>query len=408
MTSIRTALAAGLVIALVYGLPYGLREVLNHGLREGLMAGTQEVLGVWLAIGLGFVLVTDLGTRFPQQRERRRWWNKTDLRANLVAGLAVGLAVLLISGLIVGITAWFLGSWSALAHGLKGGFIFALGYGFAVGLGRRSRQQPGQLQSDRPIIMAAIIGLVIAIQFDFPLGFAFLVVVGLGGRTPRRLGRRRWNRTDRRTTLVAGLVAGLGVGFGFAFGVGARFAVGLAVGLVFGLVFGVLTWLGQPSTEAASPIDPRSLWYRERRFGLVVGLGIGLVVGLLAVLRSEFPNAGSAGPGLVIGLIAGLALFLGVGFGAWLVSSATWTAALAFVQLRRRGGTPTRLLRFLDDARDRHVLRTVGPVYQFRHARLQDRLADMCNVTPSVRTVRGSRSGNPPGLAPLARGLDSR
>ena len=32
-------------------------------------------------------------------------------------------------------------------------------------------------------------------------------------------------------------------------------------------------------------------------------------------------------------------------------------------------------MRFLEDARSRSVLRTVGPVYQFRHARLQDRLA---------------------------------
>ena len=32
-------------------------------------------------------------------------------------------------------------------------------------------------------------------------------------------------------------------------------------------------------------------------------------------------------------------------------------------------------MRFLEDARSRGVLRTVGPVYQFRHARLQDRLA---------------------------------
>jgi hypothetical protein len=30
---------------------------------------------------------------------------------------------------------------------------------------------------------------------------------------------------------------------------------------------------------------------------------------------------------------------------------------------------------FLNDARERNVLRTVGPVYQFRHARLQDLLA---------------------------------
>ena len=30
---------------------------------------------------------------------------------------------------------------------------------------------------------------------------------------------------------------------------------------------------------------------------------------------------------------------------------------------------------FLADAHERNILRTVGPVYQFRHARLQDRLA---------------------------------
>ncbi len=32
-------------------------------------------------------------------------------------------------------------------------------------------------------------------------------------------------------------------------------------------------------------------------------------------------------------------------------------------------------MRFLEDARERGVLRIVGAVYQFRHARLQDRLA---------------------------------
>ena len=56
--------------------------------------------------------------------------------------------------------------------------------------------------------------------------------------------------------------------------------------------------------------------------------------------------------------------------------SGTWSASLTFAQLAVRWETPMRLLRFLEDARDRNVLRTVGPVYQFRHARLQDRLAD--------------------------------
>jgi len=46
-----------------------------------------------------------------------------------------------------------------------------------------------------------------------------------------------------------------------------------------------------------------------------------------------------------------------------------------FVQLAARQRTPVRLVRFLEDARDRNVLRMVSPVYQFRHARLHDRLA---------------------------------
>jgi hypothetical protein len=41
-------------------------------------------------------------------------------------------------------------------------------------------------------------------------------------------------------------------------------------------------------------------------------------------------------------------------------------------------------MRFLEDARERGVLRTVGPVYQFRHARLQDRLAKQpANFAPT-------------------------
>jgi hypothetical protein len=36
---------------------------------------------------------------------------------------------------------------------------------------------------------------------------------------------------------------------------------------------------------------------------------------------------------------------------------------------------PWQVMRFLDDAHHRGVLRQVGAVYQFRHAQLQDRLA---------------------------------
>jgi hypothetical protein len=96
----------------------------------------------------------------------------------------------------------------------------------------------------------------------------------------------------------------------------------------------------------------------------VAGLVGGLVAGLAA--------------GLSAGLVAGLALGLVSG----LIYPKTWTASLAFTQLGVSCHTPMRLMRFLEDARKRDVLRTVGPVYQFRHARLQDRLAAQAPTAP--------------------------
>jgi len=55
--------------------------------------------------------------------------------------------------------------------------------------------------------------------------------------------------------------------------------------------------------------------------------------------------------------------------------SAAIDTAAALVHLAIRHKIPLRLIAFLEDARSRHLLRTVGPVYQFRHAKLQDRLA---------------------------------
>ena len=66
-----------------------------------------------------------------------------------------------------------------------------------------------------------------------------------------------------------------------------------------------------------------------------------------------------------------------------LLSADTWPTCLTFAQLAMRWHTPVRLMRFLEDARERDVLRTVGPVYQFRHARLQDRLAEQASAPTS-------------------------
>ncbi len=72
----------------------------------------------------------------------------------------------------------------------------------------------------------------------------------------------------------------------------------------------------------------------------------------------------------MFGLVLRLANRIGNGHQAtawiWFLASRSW---LAF-----QGRLPWNLMAFLDDAHKRGVLRQVGAVYQFRHARLQDRL----------------------------------
>jgi hypothetical protein len=72
----------------------------------------------------------------------------------------------------------------------------------------------------------------------------------------------------------------------------------------------------------------------------------------------------------VIGLVVGLGLGLfGGHHHAWLAC----TIAVARQALTRR--LPWRIMDFLDDAHRLGLLRTIGPVYQFRHADLHDHLA---------------------------------
>jgi hypothetical protein len=245
--------------------------------------------------------------------------------------------------------------------------------------GRSSLHRTQSLWSKTDIPTTLLIGLCIAIASSAGYGIVYVLIVILGGRPPLQRSRPRWSRTTTPTTLLIGIMAGVvfGLMFGLTHGLGFTFLLpGLVLGIMFGLTVGLLLGLRQPPTEATSPLDAQSLWRRERRFGLGLGFGLGLVIGLTGGLADGLVFG--PGVGLVFGLTGGLV----AGLGAGLVSSATWAAALASAQLRRRGEAPARLLRFLEDARKRQILRTVGPVYQFRDARLQDRLAKACETTP--------------------------
>ncbi|MGH3829214.1 MAG: NACHT domain-containing protein [Pseudonocardiaceae bacterium] len=349
-TDILMILLLGAGVGVGSGLENGLLSGLKYGLKYGLVSG--------FVVGLGFVLGGG-----PPQRLGWLRWSETDTRANLRAGLVIGLVI----GFVVGLGYGF---GYGLKYGLEYGFIVGIGYLLVIVFGGRASHQRSQLRWSRtstPTVL--LIGLLIAFVSTPGYGIIYVLIVMLGGRPSQQRRQLRLSRTITPAALLTGLVAGPVFWLWYQITTGTDVGVGLGFGLSFGLTAGLLLGL-RPSMEATSPLDPQSSWRRERQFGLVFGLVLGLVVGLAYGLVDGLKY------GLASGLVYGLTGGLVAGLGSGLVSSATWATALAGAQLQRQDKAPARLLRFLDDARQRQVLRTVGPVYQFRDTRLQDRLAE--------------------------------
>ncbi|PJI99768.1 hypothetical protein BX264_7129 [Streptomyces sp. 2333.5] len=211
---------------------------------------------------------------------------------------------------------------------------------------------------------------------------------GRAGDSPQLLGRLQWRDFVVRENFVFGIAGGgaVGVAIGVALLLTHHRVVmlfgGLVIGLLAGVVGGFVTGLSNRSADNRTPIGPVSCWRQDRHYTLTAGIAGGLAgsliggacLGLLAELANERIF------GVIDGFLSGIALVtvggLLLSVALSLVGSATWRTFLASLQLRMRNEAPIRLVRFLSDAHERHVLRAVGPVYQFRHARLQDRLEE--------------------------------
>lgn len=254
---------------------------------------------------------------------------------------------------------WHISEWMpARSRMVVTGFVMGL-FGWA-GFGLEAGLQFGLVE-----------GLVGGLAAGCGFGFFFGRIWGRGGEALRLTTRMRL--AVLKQTNVRNFVSGF-----FAFGLAMGVAVGVARGIWSGLLFGLLAALfggsglgldtAMSAPDRISSTSPLGSWRSARKHAFVSALAVG-VTGAV-VIGAGFGLAFGARFGLIAG-IAGVSPCLGVG----LVSSGTWPSSLAFAQLTLHWHTPMRLMRFLDDARERGVLRTVGPVYQFRHARLQDRLA---------------------------------
>ncbi|MGP4102894.1 NACHT domain-containing protein [Nonomuraea sp. KM90] len=332
--------------------------------------------------------LTYLAHAFPPATTRDiTWWHiaRTTPHIRSTIGLTTGLAF----GLALGPVGLALGPW--------------LGIGvFAPVLA----PEPELLVIFGPeyelmLMLGFVLGFVLGFAIGFALGFALGLVRSRSwvNEQPGYAGLRLRGRTSVLVHSIKGTLK-----FGFTTGLWIWFVSGLAVGstpmfivdidgisfsptfddLVAGFVFGLFVWLGstlayglitwaeQPTLASTS--TPRSSWRADRALtllrlvasGILVWLPVWLVFGLVF------------GAGLVVGLMVGLGAGVGVGLGvgfvmgkhhAWLVC----TIAVTRLALQRR--LPWRFMDFLDDAHRLGLLRAVGPVYQFRHAALHDRLA---------------------------------
>lgn len=385
-----TNITVGLMYALMVGplgtLAFGLAASLiagpSAGFSAGLVAGPMFGLVAGLRLAAGYVSFThEAGGTY---RLRTRFGN---LAFGLVLGLAGGIVFGSVAGLVGGPS---IGPAVGIMTGLLVGPALGLVGQFELidGVTRFSRETTvSDVLCARPgnLMLGLVYGLVGGLSAGFVAGPVAGITAGLLAGPVIGLGmglrfvdgsvlyvthqtaepsRLRVHPGSVASGLLYGLIAGLLAGL--VVGPVAGLVVGTTIGLIGGLPFGLRPASGNEL------LDPRLTFRSDRSLffssTLAYGLAFGLVGGLIGGLVYE------AGGGLTsvlgIGLISGLGsgLFGGYG-GAWIRFSATrlWLGA--------GGHLPWQVMRFLDDAYQRGLLRQVGAAYQFRHARLRDHLA---------------------------------
>jgi hypothetical protein len=336
------------------------REAIEDGLLDALLPALYEGSSRWSAdrarAWLAFLatLLRRRGTR------DLAWWELASCRAvnQIARALALGLAVGVLVGLLTtfafrlpvgppavspsdlwaGIQVGLAASiWTVLVAGI--GSVGAIGLSL-VGFAALRRPSRLALRLDRPFLQRFLIGAVVGLPVTIPI-WLLLALQMRGG-------------TDQ-FAIAVGPVTMAGPLIG---GVGAVFALmlGLPIGLGLGLVFGLMRPSEQPPAPASS--------LGSNRMVTMITL---IVASLSFVLATGGPSFGA---GTAFGVVGGLPVALGM------ASVLPWSAyRLAHLWLLLRGRLPWRLQAFLEDAHRRGLLRQVGGVYQFRHARLQDRLA---------------------------------
>lgn len=172
---------------------------------------------------------------------------------------------------------------------------------------------------------------------------------------------------------LAGLVAALILGF--------------ALGPILILADGFRAATTMSAAEDGTSLDPVRAWREDRRVSVRSALLYTAFPGLPALVfgvKLSHPNGVILAATWFALLGATLLLLMLMEY----LGSIRWDARIAFVTVRLASRSVAGGLRLLEDARERGILRTVGARYEFRHARLQARLAAAgAQIGPATNAV---------------------
>ncbi|GAA3198581.1 NACHT domain-containing protein [Dactylosporangium siamense] len=162
-------------------------------------------------------------------------------------------------------------------------------------------------------------------------------------------------------------------------------AATLSAAVPVGLLVGLIRWLRLPD-RSAGPASVQSSVAGGRRAGIAGVIVIflisgpipfaliGVAVALVFSMTDDSMTTGGFVAVMFVAVVVGLAISLLIT--PMTIAVSRWFRfRLVAAYYALWGRLPWRLLRFLNDAHRRGILRQVGPVYQFRHAYLQDHLA---------------------------------
>ncbi|HKT02774.1 MAG TPA: hypothetical protein VJT31_24855, partial [Rugosimonospora sp.] len=192
-----------------------------------------------------------------------------------------------------------------------------------------------------------------------------------------------WLARGVATALVLGLPFSVcvgaiaGVEYGGRNGISTGLTILAVISLALGATIGIGRWLGAPVPDQEPPspaavlrADRAALLVAALVSGLATGVAAGVFVNAVDALRLDvLAYASPWRTGLACGVVVFGVVLCGSGSPwFWFVLARMW-----FTAVRHR--LPWNLIRFLDAATIDQILRTSGPVYQFRHKPLRDHLA---------------------------------